>query len=421
MSAPAVVSRFHAIVTAKPLDSTGPPVLPPEPVYRPNPYEPWGVRFQNGKRTRDSNADAGPSTVKKATKRMSEDEGASSREPTTLYRDRDELLVALRDRFRQGPNVDFHGMYEILDPGITHKQRIQTVAHEIWKITGYRFTVKDHPTFTNGHKTRFWCSQDDAHRSKSSRAARKAQGSCYKPRVTSAGEVMAKTRYPCRSRLLISSRDSNLPDTRAITVRMHHHVAHEPYVDANLPPEVVQRIWEGFGWIESQGPVASTSGTSGCMDQGPSDVGMEEEEDSSEEEGSPADGYDAMDDDAREDPVPSFTDNDTPSPLIDKYHARMKAHIQNLREFCEGLEYQLQFNDYRMLDVLEQEGGSFLNLVAECLKKEGRLATTDLSATSQPGNGQILNSPSADITLASIDPSRTYEGNPGINPRALDY
>lgn len=114
-----------------------------------------------------------------------------------------------------------------------------------------RHSVKDHPQFTNGFKTRFWCSQDDAHRSKSSRAARKAQGSAYKPRVTSAGEAMAKTRYPCRSRLLISSRDSNMPRSQKciLTVRMHHHVAHEPYIDLTQPPEVVQEAMRNFAWV----------------------------------------------------------------------------------------------------------------------------------------------------------------------------
>lgn len=28
----------------------------------------------------------------------------------------------------------------MVDAGVTHKQRVQSVAHEIWKATGYRFT-----------------------------------------------------------------------------------------------------------------------------------------------------------------------------------------------------------------------------------------------------------------------------------------
>lgn len=67
-------------------------------------------------------------------------ENFSFDEPTKLYHDREELLRSLKRCFSQGPDVDFHGMYELSDPGITHKQRIQTITHEIWKTTGYRFT-----------------------------------------------------------------------------------------------------------------------------------------------------------------------------------------------------------------------------------------------------------------------------------------
>ncbi|KAF9475444.1 hypothetical protein BDN70DRAFT_883709 [Pholiota conissans] len=439
MSAPSFGSRFHAIVAAKSVDGTGPPIIPPQqyPAYQHNPYEPWRVRFEDTekKRRRESNAEAGPSNIaRKTVKRSTDEEGFSSREPTKVYQSRDELLLALRDRFRHDSNVDFHGTYDMVDSEVTHKQRVQSIAHDIWKATGYRFTVKDHPQFINGHKTRFWCSQDEAHRSKSSRAARKLQGDCYKPRVTSAGEVMAKSRYPCRSRLLISSRDARSPGTRCITVRMHHHVSHEPYVDANLPPEVVQRIWESFGWVDQQGTgVEPTSAANGDTTMQPpiSDNGMGDEEDSDvEREDDPIGaGYEAMDDDIPKEPppppppLPASAQDYTPDPPINlEYRHRMEAHIKNLREFCDGLEYQLQFNDYRMLEMLEREGGSFLGLVEDCLQKEGRMVPVVPPPISQPSNGQIPASrPPHSIPMASINPIRPYEGNPGINPRALDY
>jgi hypothetical protein len=294
------------------------------------------------------------------------------------------------------------------------------------------YSVKDHPQFINGHKTRFWCSQDEAHRSKSSRAARKLQGDCYKPRVTSAGEIMAKNRYPCRSRLLISSRDSHLPGSRCITVRMHHHIAHEPYVDSNLPPEVVQRIWESFGWIDQQdgGGMVPTSEANGEAQVQPStsDTGMVEEDDSDvEREDDPlGTGYDAMEEDVHREPpppLPAPSPEFPPAPPINlEFRDRMEAHIKNLREFCDGLEYQLQFNDYRMLQVLEQEGGSFLNLVEDCLQKEGRMVPVARPSISQPGNGQLpVRGSSPNNNIGSVNPIRHYEGNPGINPRALDY
>lgn len=57
-----------------------------------------------------------------------------------LYQDRQQLLNALREQFQRGPDVEFHGCYEQTDTGVSHKQRIQTITHEIWRTTGYRFT-----------------------------------------------------------------------------------------------------------------------------------------------------------------------------------------------------------------------------------------------------------------------------------------
>ncbi|KAF8813500.1 hypothetical protein BYT27DRAFT_7220415 [Phlegmacium glaucopus] len=417
-------SRFHAIVSAKPLHGIGPPVIEQRHI----PYEPWSVRFHTGKRKRDA---PGGSVVSKAVKR--DHEGNITREPTKLYHDREELLRSLKRCFSQGSEVDFHGIYELSDSGITHKQRIQTVAHEIWKTTGYRFTVKDHPQVTNGHKTRFWCSQDEAHRSKSSRAARKAQGSCYTPRVTSAGEVMAKARFPCRSRLLISSRDSDKAGMRIITVRMHHHFTHEPYVDSNLPPEVAQGIWESFGWIGQSAVCPNPTLNDDIIDEGReiessshNVIHQEAEEgsiSSDEDDNSPAAVLDNMDEDPQANSFPAPTGDNNPSgQSTDIYHDRMSAHIKNLREFCDGLEYQLQFNDYRMLNVLEREGGSFLSLVEDCLRKEGRLVIVERPISSLSGTQQDMNSRQDVVDHVPI-PSGSHEppDNPGINPEAFSH
>lgn len=230
------------------------------------------------------------------------------------------------------------------------------------------YRVKDHPQIKDGHKTRFWCSQDEAHRSKQSRAARMAQ-SAPKPRLSSGGEALAKTRYPCRSRLLISSRDANLPGLRIITVRMHHQVPHEPYVDASLPPEVTHAIWESFGWMthpNSSGPASGIP--NGMLRQEEADMQSASDDDGSEEQEDTESQFDMDDEKA--------ASSSTRAPLDPEiYHQRMRAHISNIRDFCDGLEYQLQFNDYRMLSVLEKEGGSFLRLVEDCLKTEGRLVS----------------------------------------------
>lgn len=55
------------------------------------------------------------------------------------------------------------------------------------------------------------------------------------------------------------------------------------------------------------------------------------------------------------------------------YRTRMHQHIRNIRDFCDGLEYQLQFGDQRILGALETQGEAFLDLVHDCLRREGRL------------------------------------------------
>ncbi|KAG2156290.1 hypothetical protein DEU56DRAFT_906454 [Suillus clintonianus] len=52
------------------------------------------------------------------------------------------------------------------------------------------------------------------------------------------------------------------------------------------------------------------------------------------------------------------------------FQERMLTHVKNIRDFCDGLEYQIQFNDYRMLTILKHNGSSFLRLADNCLSRE---------------------------------------------------
>lgn len=53
----------------------------------------------------------------------------------------EDLFNTLRVLFKAGPHVTFHGTYPIEeDHEIAPKQRVEMVAHEIWQLTGYRFT-----------------------------------------------------------------------------------------------------------------------------------------------------------------------------------------------------------------------------------------------------------------------------------------
>lgn len=88
LGAPAVAgfSRFHAIVTAKPMNPAAPqpqqPVQVSETLYRQEPtntYEQWGVRFQTERRKKSTN-EGGSTAPKKASKRASDEDGGSGRE-----------------------------------------------------------------------------------------------------------------------------------------------------------------------------------------------------------------------------------------------------------------------------------------------------------------------------------------------------
>ncbi|KAJ3516512.1 hypothetical protein NLJ89_g1080 [Agrocybe chaxingu] len=218
---------------------------------------------------------------------------------------------------------------------------------------------------------------------------------------------------------------------------------------------MAQTILEGYGWTQ---PETSSVGDAG-METVPPPAPQEEEEE--EDSNSPPETYEPIEEDVHDisqpqPPPPTLNVNDhthtiapthhmhnpdaqppqpqpqpqqipqtqtahPPQPsqpsLPEIYHQRMQAHIRNLRDFCDGLEYNLQFNDYRMLDMLEREGGPFLNLVADCLRKEGRLINAEDPAVLHV-TGQIINGPAAS-GMDTMNVQRSYEGNPGINPRAL--
>jgi hypothetical protein len=55
------------------------------------------------------------------------------------------------------------------------------------------------------------------------------------------------------------------------------------------------------------------------------------------------------------------------------FKEQMGARIQLIREFCDGLEHQTQFQDHRFLKTLEKEGAGFFRLAQSCLSRERRL------------------------------------------------
>jgi hypothetical protein len=63
------------------------------------------------------------------------------------------------------------------------------------------------------------------------------------------------------------------------------------------------------------------------------------------------------------------------------YEEEMRGNIRLLQDFCDALEYQVQFQDPRFLRMLEKEGTRFFRLVRDCLSCERRL---NLSRAASP-------------------------------------
>jgi hypothetical protein len=58
------------------------------------------------------------------------------------------------------------------------------------------------------------------------------------------------------------------------------------------------------------------------------------------------------------------------------FEERFREHIRTIKDFCDGLEYQVQFGDHRMLLALERDGVGFLRLAKNCLSRERRMRST---------------------------------------------
>ena len=69
-----------------------------------------------------------------------------------------------------------------------------------------------------------------------------------------------------------------------------------------------------------------------------------------------------------------------------------EGNIATIREFCKGLEYQIQFGNQWMLETLEREGASFLWLARGCLGREKHMNSMRGPAptTWEKGTGNMM-------------------------------
>ncbi|KAJ7475292.1 hypothetical protein B0H11DRAFT_2235701 [Mycena galericulata] len=116
----------------------------------------------------DVNMPAPPDVVEReASDSDKDDEGVISSTKPTEYSDSHQMFCALRDAFDNNSDVNFHGSYTISDdPLVSDKERVQLTIREVWKVSGYRFRVRDNKTMETGYKTRLWCCQDEDRKQK---------------------------------------------------------------------------------------------------------------------------------------------------------------------------------------------------------------------------------------------------------------
>ncbi len=59
----------------------------------------------------------------------------------------------------------------------------------------------------------------------------------------------------------------------------------------------------------------------------------------------------------------------------------LENYIRLIRDFCDGLEFQVKFQDPRFLGTLERDGAGFFRLARNCLNRERHL---NLSRAASP-------------------------------------
>ncbi|KAJ7352266.1 hypothetical protein DFH08DRAFT_990672 [Mycena albidolilacea] len=213
--------------------------------------------------------------------------------PPTAYFTSHDLLAALTKSCLEDAQVDFSGSYSVsasstTDAGaVSDKQRVQTVANDVWKATGYRFTCVcfllspflsacasplPHPSFSLYPPAPL--SVAEANDEASPTAAYKT--TLIPPTGTKpASGRAAMQRFACRSRLRItcvpggggadsdSDGDGECENRRkgkgrVVTVRMQHCLRHEAYRDSEAAPAP--------GWASA----AQARSSAGVMLAGPS-------------------------------------------------------------------------------------------------------------------------------------------------------
>ena len=179
-----------------------------------------------------------------------------------IFQDSEAMMKSLKTVFKTTEHIFFHGNYTIpADPLVTEKERVQMTAHDLWEATGYCFgyasyrrgkreliipnsfvtRVKENKALMTGHKTQYWCCQDQNWKQKSQLSQREGVKHC---------DTLGMHWYECESRLNISCQRiaNHGNNTCTMTIWLEHHKRHTPYYDVALPPEAAAMMHEDLEW-----------------------------------------------------------------------------------------------------------------------------------------------------------------------------
>ncbi|KAF5345219.1 hypothetical protein D9757_015315 [Collybiopsis confluens] len=160
-----------------------------------------------------------------------------------------DLFRALRSLITQKKPLNFRGAFQWdEDDRTSAKDKVRAMIMQVWKVTGYRFTVKNHKILKSGHYTRLFCSQDECRK----RRAKKSKNPDAKLRDT-----LGMKRFNCQS-LLTVSYALRKHDKSMVQIHLQHYDPHVHYYDVGMPEGAAAIIRQHAEWrtpVELSGEV----------------------------------------------------------------------------------------------------------------------------------------------------------------------
>ncbi|KAF5392388.1 hypothetical protein D9757_001566 [Collybiopsis confluens] len=127
------------------------------------------------------------------------------------------------------------------DDRTSAKDKVRAIIMQVWKVTGYRFTVKNHKILKSGHYTRLFCSQDKRRK----RRAKKSKNPEAKLRDT-----LGMKRFNCQS-LLTVSYALRKHDKSMVQIHLQLYDPHVHYYDVGMPEGAAAIIRQHAEWQSS--------------------------------------------------------------------------------------------------------------------------------------------------------------------------